>query len=178
MHKILIIALVFFTGMPVAAEARCKFDTDDDGLLERGKRYTVSASMRTYIRFEFWRKSEEYFIHAIVGTVLMGMDANVDTESPLRLTLESGDVLSLTPFEESESRRTFFGFGINRKISGGIYRLPADVAEVLSTATVTGIEFQYKDDRESKSKSWETRKGDQKRIRKGAACLFDGLPSA
>ena len=178
MHKILIIALVFVTGMPAVAEARCKFDTDDAGLLERGKRYTVSATMRTYVRFEFWRKGEEYFVNAVVGTVLMGMDANVDTESPLRLTLESGDVLLLTPFEESESRRTFFGFGINRKISGGIYHLPADMAEVLSTATVTGIEFQYKDDEESKSKSWTTRRGDQKRIRKGAACLFDGRADA
>lgn len=154
------------------ASAKCKFDTDDDGL-ERGKRYTVSAKMTSYVRFEFWRNAGDFYVNAIVGTVLSGIDANVDKSSPLQLHLADGSVVDLVAISESETKRTFFGFGINRKISGGIYRLPEDIARTLTETDVETIVFQYLDDGERSSKSWETRRGDRKNIRKGSACLFE-----
>jgi len=172
MRNIAALVLLFLALTPVEADARCKFKTDESGL-ERGKRHTVSATMRSYVRFEFWRKSDEFFVNAIVGTVLMGIDANVDAGSPLMLTLDSGEVLELSPIEDSESRRAFLGFGINRKISGGVYELSREDAERLTSASVTDIDFSYRQDGELTSRNWKPRKGDQKRIRKGSACLFD-----
>ena len=54
--------LVILTAILILTDdvlAKCKFDVSETGL-ETSKRYTVSATMTTYVRFEFWRQSGDY----------------------------------------------------------------------------------------------------------------------
>lgn len=167
--RILVLILAVAIASPVAA--KCKFKHDDDGL-ERGKRYTVAAKMTSYVRIEYWRREGDYFLNALVGTVLSGMDATVTATDTLDLELVGGDVLTLVPLTESESRRTFLGFGVNRKLSGGIYHLSSEAVASLVERDVMTITFNYSDGGTSKARNWNTRKGDRKNFKRGAVCLL------
>ena len=165
----LAIFLVFYAPTTLA---KCK--VKESGETQAiGKKYTVAATMTTGVRVQFLQDGDAIYVDAIFRTVLSGIDADIDGDTPLLLQFQDGDELALYPLIDLETKRSFLGFAVNRKVTGGLYVIPEESLEELLGHDILEIVLQYKTEGQADSRTWKTRKGDRKRFREGLACIVE-----
>ena len=165
-----ILVALLIVGIPATADAKCKIKVNDEGQAI-GKKYTVSATMTTSVRVRFLRDADEYFMDATFRTVLSSIKGTVNEKTPLLLKLVNGEELQLYPADESHTRRSFLGFAVNRKLTEGLYVIPADSLDVMMQTDIEEIVLQFLTDDKLEGRTWKTRKGDRKNFRRGTACI-------
>jgi hypothetical protein len=171
--KLAFTALLMSLVVTPALAQRCKFEVEESSHLEsayflmfRGGSVGLAAHVGI-------REGEGYLRDRYASQFRARAEFAMAT--PLELTLDSGEVMTLNVISEDRARLTFFGAAFANREAEPIYALSPAEMQTLSNSLITELTLSFVADGERRSTTREVKPKHAERIASAVRCVAGGV---